>query len=95
MDITPPGPSSTPYAILRDVASGCAYPAAYAVNVLGVVTNNATTGGAWLDSTQSNLHRVYANDYLPQSAMPPSRRTWLFGSAEPSTCPALFRMAVT
>ena len=58
--------STTPYAIVRDVASGCAYPAAYALNTLQVVANNSVTGGAWLDSTQADLHRVYANDYLPK-----------------------------
>ncbi|HXM43041.1 MAG TPA: hypothetical protein VN924_17435 [Bryobacteraceae bacterium] len=59
-------PPPTPYVIVRDVASGCAYPAAYALQVLGIVTTNSTTGNAWLDSNQAELHRVYANDYLPQ-----------------------------
>jgi hypothetical protein len=61
-----PGSPPTPYAIVRDVASGCAYPAAYALENLQVVTTNSTTGNAWLDNQQADLHRVYANDYLPQ-----------------------------
>jgi hypothetical protein len=66
MDITPSGSQPAPYVIVRDVASGCAYPAAYAVNTLQIIANNTTAGGGWLDSTQADLHRVYENDYLAQ-----------------------------
>jgi hypothetical protein len=66
LDITPNSYETTPHFILRDVASGCAYPAAYALNTLQVVANNSTTGSAWLDSTQSDLHRVYENKLLPR-----------------------------
>ncbi|MGA3044880.1 MAG: hypothetical protein ABSF54_29235, partial [Bryobacteraceae bacterium] len=63
LDITPAG-SPSPYVIVRDVASGCAYPAAYALQTLQIVTNNQNTGNAWLNSQQADLHRVYENDYL-------------------------------
>jgi hypothetical protein len=66
LDITPRDYPNTPHFILRDVASGCAYPAAYALNVLQVVANSSATGQAWLDSTQSDLHRVYENKLLPR-----------------------------
>jgi len=64
LDITPASPQNGPYVIVRDVASGCAYPAAYAVNTLQIVANNSTAANGWLDSTQADLHRVYENDYL-------------------------------
>jgi hypothetical protein len=64
LDITPVGDQGGPYVIVRDVASGCAYPAAYAIQTLQVVATNATAGNGWLDSNQADLHRVYENDYL-------------------------------
>jgi hypothetical protein len=66
LNITPNSYAATPHFILRDVASGCAYPAAYALNVLQVVANSAATGNAWLDSTQADLHRVYEKQLLPR-----------------------------
>ncbi|MGA2579240.1 MAG: hypothetical protein ABSH24_24780 [Bryobacteraceae bacterium] len=66
LNITPASYAATPHFILRDVASGCAYPAAYALNVLQVVANSAATGNAWLDSTQADLHRVYEKQLLPR-----------------------------
>ena len=79
VDITPAGSQPAPYVIVRDVASGCAYPAAYAVQVLQVVATNQNAGGAWLDSTQADLHRVYANDYLSQLcfAKPTNMAIWV------------------
>jgi len=66
LDITPNSYQNSPHFILRDVASGCAYPAAYALNTLQVVANNSVTGGAWLDSTQADLHRTYEKQLLPR-----------------------------
>ena len=66
LDITPASPQNGPFVIVRDVASGCAYPAAYAVQTLQIVATNATAGNGWLDSSQADLHRVYENDYLHQ-----------------------------
>jgi len=83
LDITPASSSTAPYVILRDVASGCAYPAAYALNVLQVVTNNSTVGGGWLDSSQADLHRTYANDYLRPlcyASEPQNMAEWLRGT---------------
>jgi len=79
IDLSQGTSANSTYAILRDVASGCAYPAAYAVQVLQVLTNNQNTGNAWLDSTQADLHRVYANDYLDQLcfAKPTSMAVWV------------------
>jgi len=80
-------PSAT-YAILRDVASGCAYPAAYAAQVLQVVTSNQNIGNPWLDTNQADLHRIYANDYLDQVcyAKPANMAVWVR--------PGLFRTVV-
>jgi hypothetical protein len=59
-------PQDVPHVILRDVASGCAYPAAYAVQTLQVVTDNRQTGiAAWMDQAQEQRHIDYQN-YLPQ-----------------------------
>lgn len=66
LDISPSSYQNTPHFILRDVASGCAYPAAYALNTLQVVANSAATGQAWLDSDQADLHRIYENKLLPR-----------------------------
>jgi hypothetical protein len=56
-----------PHVILRDVASGCAYPAAYALQVLQVVTTNGKMAKAqWLDQVQQNNHVLYETKYLPQ-----------------------------
>jgi len=55
-----------PHVILRDVASGCAYPAAYALQTLKVVsTNRQMATNAWMDSVQEGNHINYEN-YLPQ-----------------------------
>ena len=59
-------PASIPHAILRDVASGCAYPAAYATQTLKVVTTNGQVAKSeWLDQSQEQKHINYDN-YLPQ-----------------------------
>jgi len=83
LDITPSGDQGGPYVIVRDVASGCAYPAAYAIQNLQVVANNGTAGQGWLDSTQADLHRVYENDYLPQLCFaynPQNAMVWTRGA---------------
>lgn len=65
LDLTPVNSQTTPYVIVRDVASGCAYPSAYVLNNLQVVVTNSTTGNTWLDNNQAGAHRVYSS-YLPQ-----------------------------
>jgi hypothetical protein len=63
LDLT--GTATAPHLIVRNVATGCAYSAADAVNTLQAVTTNMTTGLSWLDQSQSQAHYWYANDYLP------------------------------
>lgn len=79
LDITAPSYATEPHIIVRDVASGCAYPAAYALNTLQIVVNQASTGNSWLDQAQVQEHNQYANDYLPSQCWetsPYSRLTW-------------------
>jgi hypothetical protein len=66
LDITPLDYTTSPHIIVRDVASGCAYPAAYALNTLQIVTSYGTTGQGWLDATQNNAHSLYETTYLPK-----------------------------
>jgi hypothetical protein len=96
LDITP-GNSypPTPHFIVRDVASGCAYPAAYALKLLQVVANNSTTGNAWLDSTQADLHRVYENNYFPGFALRPTRGKCCLEPRNRVCARRRFRTAVT
>jgi hypothetical protein len=66
LDMTSPSYQTSPHVIVRDVASGCAYPADYALNTLQIVTGNATTGTSWLDNIQIQTHTLYENTYLPK-----------------------------
>ncbi len=60
LDITPSGYMTNPHVIVRDVASGCAYPAAYVLSNMQVVS----TSPSWLDQTQVQDHKFYNNQYL-------------------------------
>jgi HYDIN/CFA65/VesB-like, Ig-like domain len=82
LDIDAAGDVPTPGVIVRDVATGCAYPASYATNVLQIVTNNATTGNAWLDTNQIHAHNFYEDSYLPKLCymVDPQNLLWLRGS---------------
>ena len=80
LNVTPPSPQTAPHLIVRDVASGCAYPAAYIMGLPAadqIVTTNKNTGAAWLNSVQANGHRLYDNAVLvpacygPGSSYPP------------------------
>src|SRR6185312_3231153 len=66
VDVTALNYNTSPHIILRDVASGCAYPADYAMNTIGILTGSATTGSTWLDTTQNNAHTLYETTYLPK-----------------------------
>jgi hypothetical protein len=55
-------PTTTPSVIVRDVASGCAYPAAYALQTLQIVSTSASAESA-LDQVQFEEHQTY-NNYL-------------------------------
>src|ERR1700728_1285856 len=82
LDISAPTYQNTPSIIVRDVASGCAYPAAYAVNTLQI-TGNQQTGGGWLDGAQYQAHDFYSTSYLQQycsgNTPAPNRVSWWRG----------------
>lgn len=66
LDIAPPGYDTNPHIIVRDMASGCAYPAAYVMNTLQILTTDNSTGNTWLDYQQIQHHQIYQNQYLPK-----------------------------
>lgn len=66
MNLSPSNYGANPHVIVRDVASGCAYPADYVLNTLQIVTAKASTGSPWLDQVQFEAHHRYENDYLPK-----------------------------
>src|SRR5579871_57224 len=49
-----------PHVIVRDVATGCAYPASM-VRSMGIVTTDYNTGMSWMDQVQMQNHNVYAH----------------------------------
>ncbi len=63
LDINAMDPLTAPAVIVRDVVSGCAYPAAYVMNNLQVI-NPSNGGNSWLDHNQYNGHSAY-DAYLP------------------------------
>lgn len=77
-----------PHIIVRDVASGCAYPADYALNTLQIVAPSNSVGLAWMNSNQSTGHHIYEMDYLPKlcDSAPPSGAT-LHWAREPDYIP--------
>ncbi len=64
VDINQNDARTTPMVIVRDVNTGCAYPAAYALNVLQEVSTDSVQT-SWLDTVQWNAHGTYDSDYLP------------------------------
>jgi hypothetical protein len=58
LDLTPA--SAAPHIIVRDVASGCAYPATM-VNTMNILTTDTDTGNGWLTQQQVQEHNVYAS----------------------------------
>jgi hypothetical protein len=65
LDDTPSEYATNPQIIVRDVASGCAYPSAY-VDTLGIVSSSSSGGSAWLDQVQFTAHNNYDTGYLPK-----------------------------
>jgi len=61
LDLTAASQATTPHVIIRDVASGCAYPSAYVNSLANVVTNSSDTGNVWLNQQQVQEHNVFAN----------------------------------
>ncbi len=70
---------NNPHIIVRDVASGCAYPADYAVNTLQIVSTDRSVAGGWADAAQVTDHHIYTT-HLPtlcEGAAPsPNRLPW-------------------
>ncbi|HUE04967.1 MAG TPA: hypothetical protein VMR62_35785 [Bryobacteraceae bacterium] len=89
LDETPRSYANNPHIIVRDVASGCAYPAAYALNTLQIVADNSTTASHWLDSSQYYGHHTYETSYLPKLCnAPPASPNVLQWSRLPEYVPA-------
>jgi hypothetical protein len=61
LDLTVPSKTTQPHVIVRDVASGCAYPAAYVMSTMNVITTDSATGDTWQDQQQVQEHNTYAN----------------------------------
>ena len=55
-----------PYVIVRDVASGCAYPAAYVLSTMNAVTTDQSLGSTWIHHGQADEHNNY-EDWLQAS----------------------------
>jgi len=80
LDMNPTDPTTIPSVIVRDVASGCAYPAAYALQTLEVVSQKAST--SWLNQVQLQGHEAYDANYLPwlcYAANPQNALSWSRG----------------
>src|SRR5580658_6013689 len=58
LDLTPS--SDAPHIIVRDVASGCAYPASM-VNAMDILTTDNSAGNTWLTQQQVQEHNFYAS----------------------------------
>ncbi|MFN7998160.1 MAG: hypothetical protein U0Q18_31355 [Bryobacteraceae bacterium] len=80
LDITPGG--YDPVIIVRDVASGCAYPATYVQQVLQILTRTAT-GNSWLDGTQVKAHLNYELKYLTPLCYAADPQNMLLWAREP------------
>jgi hypothetical protein len=61
LDLTTATSANQPHVIVRDVASGCAYPAAYIASLGNIVTTDSATGNVWLNQNQVQEHNVFAN----------------------------------
>jgi hypothetical protein len=59
LNMTGTKPGDQPHVIVRDVASGCAYPAAYVNSTMNAVTASQTVGSTWLHHGQSEEHNAY------------------------------------
>jgi hypothetical protein len=81
--------TTNPHVIVRDVASGCAYPATYALDTLQLVVDSASVGGAWLDPVQYEGHHTYETSYLPKLCYAkPSYSNTMEWSRQPEYVPA-------
>ncbi len=80
LDLTATTAATLPHVIVRDVASGCAYPASM-VKTMNVVTTSSSTGNTWLNQQQVQEHNVYANWQATDcwGIIPSSQLQWLRG----------------
>jgi hypothetical protein len=89
LNASPEDYDTNPHVIVRDVASGCAYPATYALDTLQIVVDSASVGSAWLDPIQFEAHHTYETSYLPKLCnAPPSFSNSLEWSRQPEYVPA-------
>jgi hypothetical protein len=79
LDLSGIGAAIQPHLIVRDVASGCAYPAAYVTGTMNVITTDSTTGNTWQNQQQVQEHNVYANWQSTEcwGDIPSSKIQWL------------------
>jgi hypothetical protein len=88
LDDSPLDYDDSPHLIVRDVASGCAYPAAYVLSTLQILASSNAGGQAWLDQSQTQAHHAYETDYLPKLCnAPPDPSNSLRWSREPQYIP--------
>ena len=82
LDLTANTTATLPHVIVRDVASGCAYPASYVTGTLSVITTDTNTGNAWQNQQQVQEHNVYANwqSTACWGVAPSSQIQWLRGA---------------
>ena len=60
LDLTSSSQANQPHIIVRDVASGCAYPASMVAS-MNILTVSSATGNTWLNQQQVQEHNFYAN----------------------------------
>ena len=79
LDLTAATSATLPHVIVRDVASGCAYPASYINSLANVVSASSTTGNTWQNQQQVQEHNVYANWQATEcwGTIPYSKIQWL------------------
>jgi hypothetical protein len=84
LTLTPSTAATLPHVIVRDIASGCAYPASmvnYADTTTGVVTTGSNVGNTWQEQSQVQNHNSYAN-WQPTDCwgiIPSSSIQWIRG----------------
>ena len=81
LDLTASTSATLPHIIVRDVASGCAYPAAYVNGTMDVVTTDSNIGNTWQNQPQVQEHNTYANWQSTDcwGTMPYSKMQWSRG----------------
>ena len=60
LSLTASSPTTSPHVIVRDMASGCAYPATM-VTAMNILTTDSDVGNTWLEQQQVQEHNFYAS----------------------------------